>query len=306
MHNIMKRKPNYVLVTDQKMLRPTLFTVYRILTQTTRSSTIHFWGSGLDNNHYRLLDHFNSLNPKVQIKPLAIKASELKDAKHVGVHVTPAAMGRLLIPKKIEGRSLYLDGDVDVCGDLSEIFDLDIGENLIAAVKDFVVTRRNHNRYFDKNKDHDRTVELKRVLRGGDISEYVNSGVLMLDNDKIKSDPKIYKLLTDLGAASRWSMGDQDHINNVFNKKIYYLNPSWNASWGRSIEHRFLLLRHRSNRDEIKLEANRVIHFHGANKPWSRKAWKFWKQYDRSIMSYRRILFEYEEKFPELRFSKSL
>lgn len=296
--------PNYVLVSDVKMLRPTLFTAYRILTQTTRSSTLHFWGSGLDESHWSLLDRLSSLNPKVQIKPLAINDAELKGAKHVGAHVTPAAMGRLLIPSKIEGRSLYLDGDVDVCGDLSKVFDLDIGENLIAGVKDFVVTRRNHNRYFDKNKDDERTIELKRLLNGGPISDYINSGVLLIDSEKIRKEPTIYNQLSDLDAASKWTMGDQDHINNLFRKKIHYLNPAWNASWGRSIEHRFLLLRRRSNRDEIKFEPNRVIHFHGANKPWNRRAWKLWKQYDRSIMSYRRILFTYEEKFPDLRFAK--
>ena len=297
--------PTYVLVTDAHMFRPTMFTAYRLLTQTAKTSILHFWGSGLDESDWSLLDQLVGLNPKVQIIKRDISNLELQGAKHVGSHVTPAAMGRLLIPSKLNGRVLYLDGDLDVVGDLSEIFEIDLRQSLIAGVKDFVVTRRNHNKFFDKNRNEPRTVELRSLLSDGPISSYINSGVLLMDTDRIKEEPVIYERLSDLHAASKWSMGDQDHINNLFQGKIYYLNPAWNASWGRSIEHRFLLRRFKSHTDEVKYKNNKIIHFHGANKPWKRKAWKFWKTYDRSIISYRIQLKKYEKSFPMLAFSGS-
>lgn len=52
-------------------------------------------------------------------------------------HISPIAYARFLIPRLIkEERVVYLDSDIIVNGDLSSLFELDLGDYSIAAVRD--------------------------------------------------------------------------------------------------------------------------------------------------------------------------
>jgi lipopolysaccharide biosynthesis glycosyltransferase len=46
----------------------------------------------------------------------------LAGAQPVGSYISAVAMGRLIIPRKLTGRVLYLDGDVRVTADVSQLF----------------------------------------------------------------------------------------------------------------------------------------------------------------------------------------
>lgn len=291
-----------VFVTDSKMFLPTLFAVYTTIQNISCRTNIHFWGFNLSPTEWIKLELLENLKDNVTIIRECLSSEDLHGSRLVGQHVTEAAMGRLHIPHKLTGRVLYIDGDVLIKSDLSPLLNYDLKGNYLGGVRDFVITRRNQQNYFKKNSTQQRTKELSKIMQGHDLSEYINSGVLLFDTDKIRADLRIFKKITNLQEASKWSLGDQDHINNIFKGKIKHLNPKWNASWGRCKEHTFLLRKYSDDGLEKKLSSNCIIHYPGAKKPWKRKTFRFWKSYDRSVIIYNYLKRKYLKKFPELNF----
>lgn len=132
--------PRIVLITDEGMLKPTLFTAWTMLRRFKGNAELHFWGYSLDDWQWESVAHVASCNPEVALRPLRLQAADLAGATPVGDYISEVAMGRLFIPSKLSGRVLYLDGDVRVTADLSPLFSLDMRGHPLAAVRDYVVS----------------------------------------------------------------------------------------------------------------------------------------------------------------------
>ncbi|TMV94681.1 lipopolysaccharide 3-alpha-galactosyltransferase [Thioclava sp. BHET1] len=262
--------PSFALVTDRGLFGPTLFTAWGILRHLSRPGTLHFWGEGLTESEWQTVRKLSEqTNPAVTLQCRELDRAELADATSPTDHISGAAMGRLLIPSHISGRVLYIDGDTRVTRDLAPLFDLDIDGKPIAAVRDFVVSKWcARGLEGAPEKKQNRIDELRGLLGRDDISEYFNSGVLLLDCDAICADVTRLNAMQDVLRASACPWGDQDHLNNVFSGQVHLLNPAWNSSWSRTAQQRRQSKALGGGAEEIAAQPDAIIHFHGPNKPW--------------------------------------
>lgn len=151
---------------------------------------------------------------------------------------------RLFIPSMFPelDKAIYIDSDIVVLGDLAELYDTDLGSNLIGACQDKSVVE---------------VPPLAKYMEeciGVNRNEYINSGVLLMNLKALrenKFDEHFLNLLNEYHFDS--IAPDQDYINAICNGKIHYLGEEWDTMPNE-------------NGDEV--EGTKLIHYNLFSKPW--------------------------------------
>ena len=197
-----------VLITDENYVKPTIITITSILANKYANTNykIYVMGNSLSENSKQLL---SSIDSCVEVIPFENEFSEF-----IGTHphVSAAALLKFKIADifKQYNKILYLDTDMIIQHDLSEIFETDIKNKYAAVVKDM----------FGMISIHAHTkVKLKN---------YFNSGMMLLNIKKMRDEnigDKLldYKIHQDIGAFM-----DQDCLNAVFNENVKFLSCKYN------------------------------------------------------------------------------
>jgi lipopolysaccharide biosynthesis glycosyltransferase len=177
---------------------------------------------------------------------------------------TRAVYLSLLLPEVLPETQqiLYLDVDLIVMRDVSELFGMDLGDLPVAAVQDG---------FIDGSPAGPKpAVESSGPPRR---SPYFNSGVMMI-NTKVWREERIGPRAMELIRASapplRWL--DQDALNMLSAGRWTELDPRWNVftisdQLGASEPDR--VAAGHSMADQVRLERDAfILHFAGSQKPW--------------------------------------
>lgn len=127
---------------------------------------------------------------------------------------------RLFIPEMFPeyDKAIYIDSDVIVKSDLARLFDTDIGDNYVGACTDLSI------------QDNSDLINYVEGYVGVDRLKYVNSGVLLMNLDKMRKDGFTAHFLNLLNTYHFDSVApDQDYVNAICNNQIYYLDSRWNT-----------------------------------------------------------------------------
>jgi len=176
-------------------------------------------------------------------------------------HIPKSAYMRLLIPHLInEKKAIYLDSDTIVLDDLTDLFRTDLGNTPIGGTFNF----------FEKSESH-----IKPPILSED-DPYINSGVLVMDLEKLRRDNFISKA-EDIHTKhyDKIMASDQCIINKYLEHNKTLIDRKWNYMMKASkySETGFV--------DSLKKEDVKVLHFTDCSKPWevigrNRAMSKFW------------------------------
>ena len=152
---------------------------------------------------------------------------------------------RFFIPRLFPqyGKAVYIDSDTILLDDVGKLFDLELGENVVAAMPDPKVTAIKEFRdYVDK-------------AVGVPHQEYVNDGVMVMDLKKMR---KMKYLSTMVEMIKKFDADlvapDQDYLNVILKGQISKLDARWNMEPS----------------DKLPKDA-KLVHFNLFNKPWHYK-----------------------------------
>lgn len=162
---------------------------------------------------------------------------------------------RIFLPELLPdvARILHLDSDLIVVRSVAPLWELDLGEHLVAAVTNVLEP---------EYVDHPATLGIE------DPHSYFNAGVLLMNLDAMRRDGSSRALL-DHGRRHQPMWRDQDALNVVLGGRRLELHPRWNAmnifrftDWASAVFG-----------SERLAEARRdpaIRHFEGPgdNKPW--------------------------------------
>lgn len=131
---------------------------------------------------------------------------------------TIGAMFRVMLPELLPELSkvIYLDADILVNRDIKELWDVDIENYYMAAVKDVFV-----------NNGSVRPV----VVKSGEVEaeRYFNSGVLYMNLERIRELGNMrHMILEYLKKASGSDLPDQDALNVIYGSQTLFLDGLWN------------------------------------------------------------------------------
>lgn len=144
-----------------------------------------------------LIISFFDISPTVA-PHMAVLSLRLRDYYSVAIYY------RMFIPHLFTeyDKAIYLDADLILMGDISELYNVDISDKLVAAINDKLVTSVPA---FINYVDH---------VVGVDSSHYFNSGVLLMNLDKFRKDNIENKFLDLLYKYNFDSVcPDQDYLN---------------------------------------------------------------------------------------------
>lgn len=188
-----------------------------------------------------ICNHFDNSTIKI-IKLNSDRFINLKTVAHFSRDI----YSRYLLPELLpsEKRIIYFDSDILVTGDIASLYDINIRDYYVAGVRDIGISKPDFNNYLNP--------------LGLDNASYINSGVLVMNLEKIRNDDMVKKLIdTTTQYADMLLHPDQDVINIVFKDKIRKLSGIWNFQ----DEDR--------RRKTEELRSVKVIHYTTKWKPWN-------------------------------------
>ncbi|GHA48420.1 hypothetical protein GCM10008927_11870 [Amylibacter ulvae] len=211
--------------------------------------------------------HLNSLSDVFKNLQLHICDETLKLDRDVGIKDKKrATFSRLYLPEHIQsGRVIYIDSDMLVMKDISYLFDMDMGDNIIAGASDSAAIRIKYN---PKSISADKMNRLVNIAGGEEnILDYLNAGLLVLNMNhpeyKNRALRSLEMLKTD---ATALVQRDQDAVNIVFSGKKMLLTSRVNYM----IQFFYSSYAETSEIQKIKDEHKdaEIFHFSGKKKPW--------------------------------------
>lgn len=166
---------------------------------------------------------------------------------------------------------LFLDGDMLVTGDLAELYNTDLGSNVVAAVRELI------GEHFEQH-----------TLIGTPC--YFNAGVMLL-NLKVMREEKLGEKIiqTKMQAPPTWLYAEQDSYNVLCQGRTLFLHPRWNflstlalhyiREIPVSVYNEFY---HTTYANYTEMEEDAAIHHYATLKPWKNNTMRhaaLWQKY---------------------------
>ena len=184
-------------------------------------------------------------NVSIEFVDLNYYIDGIKDKLYTRDYYSKTTYFRLFIPELYPqyDKVLYLDSDIVVLDDIANLFNVNIGDNLIAAAPDDVIT----------------TIEVfqnyvEKVVGVNSSDRYFNAGILVMNLDELRKFKFQEKFIYSLSMIRFTVAQDQDYLNRLCKGRVYLLDNVWDRMpiGGDVVP-----------RDELK-----IIHYNLAFKPW--------------------------------------
>lgn len=198
---------------------------------------------------------YSNLNYKV-----IVMKDRIDSVSHID-HVSLPTFYRIYISKYVDyDKCVYLDSDTIVNGDIGTLFDLDLGDKLIAGIKPACY-------YYNKREVRWRS----KLLNIPIFDQYINAGVILYNLKMIRNSKIDDVLINEM--KKNPDLNDQDLINMVYYGNIKVINTKWNLMSGDyTIEGEKVLI----NSDASKILDTKVldmtdvvvVHYSERDKPW--------------------------------------
>lgn len=206
---------------------------------------IHVMTDGLSDESIALIKENLTSNSKLIIDNMNehVKGIEKNLNHSLRDYYTISIFYRLFIADKYPEyhKALYLDCDITVLGDVSQLYNTNLEGNIFGVVPDDVIASVPEFR------------EYATEGVGIRYDRYFNSGMLVMDLDKYREEnilEKFVNLLTTYNFET--AAPDQDYLNVLCKDKVKYLEKGWN----------------RMSTDEDYDGELHIIHYNNFRKPW--------------------------------------
>ena len=216
---------------------------------------------------------------------------------HINKYFSVETYFRLFIPTLFKefDRLIYLDCDLAVLGDISELYQTDIRGFTIGATRNFsslpLYLKHIIWEKIDWKKYYEKTLRLQNP------QNYFQAGVMLIDVKEMGAEDNQARLLALANSFNPFFV-DQDILNSFFNEKVKIIDQAWNYENGMDVE----------NIDYLKTDINshlysalivamqnpKIIHYAGSRKVWADPRVpraELWWSYARKTPFYENILY---------------
>ncbi|MGX5377216.1 glycosyltransferase family 8 protein [Ligilactobacillus sp. LYQ135] len=222
---------------------------------------------GLSAKNQQLLKSMETTNVKVDNRLIDIDLSIIQDREENYLKVdffTRTIFYRLFLADMFPqyDKGIYIDADAVILSDLKKLYDVKLGDNLVAATED------NSIKYVEPVH-----VYIKDAL-GLPFKDYINSGMLIINMKAFREEHFTTHFLNLMKKYYFYCVAvDQDYLNEIANGRILYLDNKWNAM---PKDHKY---------DDEEIKDPKIVHYNLFYKPWYFKGIMyekyFWKYVDK-------------------------
>ncbi len=240
--------------TDENLVDELPVVLDSVLRNASRPVRCHVLTRGVAHQYGELLA---GLFPAAQIVQYACDDVDYGSSLKLLSHTTVSTLDRILLPEILADRAkvLYLDIDILVNGDVAELFDLELGDDVIAGKPSRMagwsamakpVTRSSLALPAEEAWRMRRTLHATSDL----AATTVNAGVLLLNLEQMRADGFA---AFGVGIVSTCALNDQDAINIYAGHRVRMISDDWN---------------HVPAQEFCSATPPSIIHWAGPAKPW--------------------------------------
>ena len=270
------------MASDNKYMPYTYVAIYSLLKNKAPDTVYNIYLLHSVNLKKKFIKNLDNLVKKYNclIKFIDM-GNSYKNQKSRLSHISYTTFYRLLLPEILDKISycIWLDGDVIVQKDLTLLYNIDMGDNYIAGVRDA---------YEVINPNYFKELGIK------DLSYYINAGVCVWNLEQMRKDNLAYKFSELI--KNNYQFMDQDIINVACYGKIKLLSLENNAMSNffdkasgklEPMYDNFLCAKERL----LKKDDLIVIHYCTYIKPWNKKFFlgKIWWEYTKKTPYYAKL-----------------
>jgi lipopolysaccharide biosynthesis glycosyltransferase len=250
---------------DDNFARPLAITLYSAISHLNSAvnADLYILDGGISKKNKKRIEKVLLKRNGIKITWVTSEREDLDALKKTDI-ISRAAYLRILIPEILPvqaERAIYLDSDIIVRKDLTEIWDEPFDGNLALGVQDY---------------------QFPYVSSKGALSDYeflglqpktpyCNSGLLVLNICEWRINSLSLKIIDYLKKTQKL---DQDGINAVIGEKWKLLDPRWNVTLSSlgSFRNKMKLTSSEAEVEQANLLENAfVIHYTSRYKPWYAK-----------------------------------
>ena len=255
---VVKKTIPVVYASDDNFLKQTFVSIYSVLLNRINDYYLSFYifiPEGCKEEKYDVNWAFKDYC----IQYVHVSTDYFRDVNMVIQNITKPTFYRLLIPmflKNIDS-CIYLDGDTICCADISELFDVELGNNLLAASTGARIT-------FNAE-------EISKILEIPSAKNYINAGVLLMNLSLMRNEEIVETFIKYSFAG--FPCQDQDVLNKCCFGRIKMLPLKFNV-YANVYSMPLTMLSDKFSVDELEDAVDRpvIIHYpREYSKPWKNK-----------------------------------
>ena len=159
-------------------------------------------------------------NFKIKFVNVALQLIKTLGQLHTRDYYTKTTYYRLFIQKMFPqyDKVLYLDSDIVVKGDISELYNIDLGDNMLGAVNEDVM------------RDTEVFGNYAETVLCIDRKKFFNAGILVINLKKFRQ-VNVEKQFLNLIFKYKFTVTqDEDYLNVICKNKVLLLDEAWNKS----------------------------------------------------------------------------
>ena len=169
--------------------------------------------------HMKQIKKYESKNVNIEFIDLSRDIEKVKDKLYTRNYYTNTTYFRLFLPELYPqyDKAIYLDSDTVCLADIAELYDIDMEDNLIAAVPDGAVQN------IEIFQDY-----VEKVVGVADYNNYFNAGVIVMNLKELRKYRFQEKFVYLLEKIRFEVAQDQDYLNRLCKGRVKILDFEWN------------------------------------------------------------------------------
>lgn len=175
--------------------------------------------NGISENRQNVIKYQTRNQARVEFVDMNEKLKVLENRLVTRDYYTMTTYYRLFIPNMFPhlDKALYLDSDIIVPGDISELYNVDMGNNLVGAIPDMAV------------QNTPVFIEYVEKALGIKANRYYNAGILLMNLAEMRRFDFENRFIELLNKYKFRVAQDQDYLNVLTKDRVTYVDNSWNV-----------------------------------------------------------------------------
>ena len=185
-----------------------------------RSYRVHVLTSNMSDENRRRIRELATDNVDIYFEEVGNRLKDVARKLHVRDYYSITTYYRMFIAEWFPqyDKVLYIDADTVFNADVAELYDVDLGDCLVAAAQEDVMAAEPvFGRYAE-------------VVLGVPRMEYFSAGVLVMNIKLFRKERMQDQFLELLGRCKYEVTQDQDYLNVLCRDRVYRLGYEWNCS----------------------------------------------------------------------------
>lgn len=169
-------------------------------------------------------------------------------------------------------KMIYLDCDTILMEDISVLWNTDLMNHPVAAIKDYSIEIQKiyETGIFYEKKMYNFSSYIKSALKLQRPEWYFNSGVMIFNLSECRKRQDLQKL-NNILSEHKYFYPDQDALNIIYNRQILLLDTGWNYQNCYELYKTEKNPQIRKVYEDLKPVKINLIHYISSKKPWTKE-----------------------------------